>query len=152
MRSLAAVVAVLAALLLGGCAESDPEPADTPTTSGPTADVEPSEPDPSVDPAQVKAAEKALRGYLRAADAGDCKAVKKRVLLPEQVDCSQIRANAGQWSAGGNELTTVRISAEVFEDSGFATVTWANGGEDTWDLQDVDGAWLVLNADAADDA
>ncbi len=155
MRSLLLVLGLLLASGVAGCADRQDEPttsASTTLDAEPSDDVEPSEPDPTVNPAQVKAAAKALRGYLRAADAGNCAAVKKRVLLPEQVECADVHDMEGQWSAGGDDLTRVKISADVIDDSGFATVTWADGSDDTWDLQEVDGRWVVLNVDSTDDA
>lgn len=143
MRSLLAGLALAVTLALGGCADSDSDPEPAPATPSASA----------TDAAASSAAVAAVRTYLRAADAGDCPAVKKVVLLPEQVECSDVRTGAGQWSEDGTDLATVPMSAEVTgEEDAAVTVTWPSGDDDTWDLQRVDGAWLVVNVDASDDA
>jgi len=139
MRTLAVAVVLASCVLLGGCADED-DPATTPTGSGPT-----------IDAAQVEQAERSLRDYLLASDAGDCDAVKKVILVPEQVECSEVRTGAGMWSAGGNDLREVPMETEITDDSAMITVTWKSGAEDIWDLQHVEGNWLVLNADLGDD-
>lgn len=106
----------------------------------------------TVDAAQVKAVESSLRDYLLASDAGDCAAVKRVILVPRLVECSDVRTGAGQWSSGGNVLAKVPMATEITDESAMVTVTWKSGAEDIWDLQYADGRWRVLNADLGDDA
>ena len=98
------------------------------------------------------AAQQTLRSYLLAADAGDCEALKVVVLAPSGVDCDQVREAAGLWSEGDNDLQKLAMKAEITDDSATVTLTWRDGTQDTWDLQRVEGKWLVMDADSADDS
>jgi len=129
------VPVVLGAALLGGCADRGDAP-DDPTTTTPA---------PS-----ASAAEQALRTYLVAADAGDCDEVKETVLLPEQVECADVREQQGRWSEDGVDLRTVPMETEVVESSATVTVDWPRDPDDVWSLEHVDGSWRVVNADAGD--
>ncbi|MCL3837671.1 hypothetical protein [Aeromicrobium duanguangcaii] len=129
------VPVLLGAVLLGGCADGGDDPdRPAPTTAGPSA----------------SAAERTLRDYLLAADAGDCDEVKETVLLPEQVECADVRDQKGRWSGGDVDLETVPMRAEVVETSATVTVDWPKDPEDVWSLEYVDGSWRVVNADAGD--
>lgn len=96
------------------------------------------------------AAESALRQYLVAADAGDCDAVKESVLDPDGVECSDVREQKGRWTGDGADVRQVPMEVEVVEDSAMVTVEWPDEQAELWDLQVVDGAWRVVNADAGD--
>lgn len=143
MRWLPPVIA-LSLLSLAACAEAD-DP--TAQESSPTPQTQ-----QTVDAAQVKAVETSLRHYLLASDAGDCAGVKRVILVPRLVECSDVRTGAGQWSSGGNVLAKVPMTTEITDESAMVTVTWKSGAEDIWDLQYADGRWRVLNADLGDDA
>ncbi|WP_286927710.1 MULTISPECIES: hypothetical protein [Aeromicrobium] len=132
---------LLAVVLLAGCGQGE--------SSGDGADPSPSASAEGAD--QQQAAEALLRRHLLAADAGDCDTVKETVLVPEQVECGDVREQEGRWSADGTDLEEVPMSVEVFDDSATVTVQWPKGPEDTWDLQLAEGEWLVLSADSGDD-
>ncbi len=132
MRSRLLAPLLLAIALLGGCADSGSENA--------------AEPDDGAQEAAVQT----LRDHLLAGDEGDCDALRKTVLVPEDVECSDVRAQRGGWSADGTDLSTAPMEAEIADTSATVTVTWADGSEESWDLESVDGTWLVVNADIGD--
>lgn len=145
MRALVWGLALLIPATLAGCASSDPSGASNSTTA--TTATESVE---TTDPAAAAESIAALRGYLLASDAGRCAAVKKRVLVPRDVECSDVRTGKGQWSSGGNNLRRLPMKAQISDDSASVTVRWKDGSKDTWDLQKADDQWLVLNVDSGD--
>ncbi|HPU13324.1 MAG TPA: hypothetical protein PLQ19_05995 [Aeromicrobium sp.] len=138
MRSVLLGFAVAATLLVGGCGSANPSSG----AGGSEASASQTE----------LAAQQSLRSYLLAADAGDCDALKVVVLTPRDVDCDQVAEAAGLWSEGDNDLASLPMAAEVSDESAIVTVTWHDGSKDSWDLQRVEGKWLVLDADSADDS
>lgn len=129
---------LLAVVLLAGCGQGESSGDGTdPTASADARD-------------QQQAVEDVLRRHLLAADAGDCDVVKETVLVPEQVECGDVREQEGRWSADGTDLEEVPMGVEIFDDSATVTVQWPKGPEDTWDLQFAEGEWLVLSADSGD--
>ncbi|MFO6451759.1 MULTISPECIES: hypothetical protein [unclassified Aeromicrobium] len=136
MRTSWVVPFLLVAALLGGCGAS----------SNDTGDGDGSSPSETAG----QDAERVLRQYLMAADEGDCEAVKETVLVPEDLECGDVRDQEGQWTADGADLEDVPMSAEVVDDSATVTVQWPDGLEDNWDLQREGDTWYVLTADTAD--
>lgn len=140
MRTSWVVSLLMVAALLGGCGGTSYDSGDG---NGDGYGASPSE-------TTGQDAERALRRYLIAADEGDCEAVKETVLVPEDLECGDVRDQEGQWTADGADLEQVPMTAEVVDDSATVTVQWPGGLEDTWDLQREGDTWYVLTADTGD--
>lgn len=95
-------------------------------------------------------ASEALVDYLAAVDDGNCDAVKKVVVDPDSVDCDEVSSSSGLY---GDELgsLTAKVTDEV-DDSAVVTVTWSDDSTDDYDLQRVDGTWLVITPSSGEDS
>ena len=90
--------------------------------------------------------EGAVKDLMTALEKGSCSDVKDVVVTPDDVDCEMIGTLEGGYAADGVDLDAVRLSADE-PVGGSATVTADMGsGQDdqTWQVQQVDGAWKVL--------
>lgn len=120
----ALAVAVAAVVVLAGCSGSGGE-------DGPTDAVE---------------------TMLRALDAGDCEAAKDVVVTPSLIDCEYVRGLAGMFEGGDVDLDDVDLEVveEVGPDQATVEIDYHDGQQpETYEVQRVDGEWLVLFDSAA---
>lgn len=119
------VAAVCALLSLAGCG-SDDDAQDAPAT--------------------------AVESMLRALDDGDCEAARKVVVTPSLIDCEYVRGLSGMFSAEGLELDDVdfQVVEQVGPDQATVEIDYQDGQQpETYEVQRVDGRWLVLFDSAA---
>ena len=124
-RLAAAVLAGLLATGLTGCAGGDSD------QDGPAAAVE---------------------TMLRALDAGDCDAAKDVVVTPSLIDCGYVEGLEGMFAGEGLDLDDVdfEVVEEVGADQATVEIDYHDGEQpETYEVQRVDGEWLVLFDSAA---
>lgn len=139
MKRLVACCVLLVATTACGGPSDDPAP-----TSEPTASASPS-------PVGASGPAGAVEGLMRALDAGDCDAAQALVLTPSNLGCDQVELSAGSFAEEGNDLDAATYRAgEASGPSTTVTIDWGSENPDeTYDVQQVDGAWLVVFDSAA---
>lgn len=126
-RGFLALVAVIMLAACGGANQAEPTP-----------ETESTAPDAASAPLAVQA-------WIEANDAGDCEAVRELVVEADAVDCDEVTSNAGLWSEDIGDLTVLDHQVEEIADTSARVHTTHDGQEiGDWDLEWVDGRWLVL--------
>lgn len=123
-------VALVAVALLSACGNAN--------QAEPTPGSESTAPDAASAPLAVQA-------WIEANDVGDCEAVKELVVETGAVDCDEVTSNAGLWSDDITDLATLDHQVEEVVDTSARVHTTHDGQEiGDWDLEWVDGRWLIL--------
>ena len=87
-----------------------------------------------------------LRSFLVALDQGECGKAQTLVVDPDVLDCALVEQLAGSYTDTGLDPSEATYEAgERSADSVTVTATFGSGGEpEPWELERVDGTWLVL--------
>lgn len=133
------LLAVVSLVVLAACGTSDDPGGKSPRPSSSTTSAAPS------------GAAGAVEQLMRALDAGDCPAARKAVLTPAELDCGLVRDSAGSFAEEGNDLADATYTAGPTQGStARVTIDWGSGNpEESYDVEKVDGRWLVVFDSAA---
>ena len=113
---------------------------DSPSQSEPTPTPSPS----SADARSAGAAEAAFGEWMNAENSGDCEVVKSRVTQPDMVDCDEVADREGSWDEF-LDMNSLDFEVSITDDSAVIELSDEQGEQGLWDMQWVDGRWLIVS-------
>lgn len=113
---------------------------DSPSSSDPT--LAPTS--ASAEARSADAVEAAFEEWVNAENSGDCEAVKSRVTQPDLIDCDEVADREGSWD-DFLDMDSLHYDVSITNDSAVIELSDDQGEQGLWDMQWVDGRWLVVS-------